>query len=256
MCTVVVSVQPSSAVPVLLAGVRDEFARRAWLRPARHWPGYPGLMGGLDELAGGTWLAVDPQKRRVAAILNAFGHHVQGAERLSRGALPLLAASGGRVGELELARYDPFHLVYADLDAVTVSTWDGSALAEQKLGQGLHLVINSGLEGQGGVQGAPPAAVADMAARLNYFKPRLRAAPRPEPISGPTAQAWGKWLPLIDGDGLDTSDPRALVLRRDFAERGIWGTSSISLVALRDDGVRYDFTGDPGRGGYRQVAVS
>src|SRR5689334_7229825 len=105
MCTVVVSVEPSSAAPILLAGVRDEFARRAWLEPARHWPGHPGLVGGLDKVAGGTWLAVDPAHRRVAAILNAFGHHVQGDERLSRGALPLLAASGGRVSEVELARY-------------------------------------------------------------------------------------------------------------------------------------------------------
>jgi hypothetical protein len=250
MCTVVINLEPSSAVPVLLAGVRDEFAQRAWLPPARHWPGFPALIGGLDRLAGGTWLAVDPGHRRVAAILNAFGRHAQPSERLSRGELPLLAASGGRLGELELPRYDPFHLVYADLETAWVSTWDGYRLVEHRLGTGLHIVINSGVEGKGAVDEAPEGAVADMTARLHHFRPLLEAASRPEPgFAGTTAQAWGDWLPLIDGGGLDFADPLALVLRRDFGERGIWGTSSISLVGLRPDGVRYDFTGTPGRPG-------
>jgi hypothetical protein len=250
MCTVVISVEPSSAVPVLLAGVRDEFAQRAWLPPARHWPRFPGLIGGLDRLAGGTWLAVDPGRRRVAAILNAFGLHALPGERLSRGELPLLAASGGSLGELELPRYDPFHLVYADLDTVWVSTWDGHQLTEHRLGSGLHIVINSGIEGKGAVDEAPEGAVADMTSRLHHFRPLLQAAPRPEPApGGPAAQAWGHWLPLVDGGGLALTDPRALVLRRDFGERGIWGTSSISLVGLRPDGVRYDFSANPGQPG-------
>ncbi len=258
MCTVVISIEPSSAVPVLLAGVRDEFAQRAWLPPGRHWPSHPELVGGLDVLAGGTWLAVDPGRRRVAAILNAFGRHVDGAHRLSRGELPLLAAAGGALSCVPLPRYDPFHLVYADLDTVTVSTWDGEHLVEQKLESGLHIVINTGVEGLGGAAGAPPGAEQDMAARLAHFRPKLLAAPRPQPADGGTAEsAWGPWLPLIDGDGLDRADPRALVLRRDFAERGVWGTSSISLVALRPQGVRYDFAGNPGDpGDYRPVAVS
>jgi hypothetical protein len=254
MCTVVVSVEPSSAVPVLLVGVRDEFAERIWLEPSSHWPAHPGLIGGLDVLAGGTWLAVDPARRRVAAILNAFGRHADPGRRLSRGALPLLAASGARLTEVGLPRYDPFHLVYADLSTVTVSTWDGAQLVEHKLGPGLHIIINSGIEGEGNIDEAPPGAVNDMLARLRYFRPRLLAAARPEPIGGPAEQAWGEWLPLIDGDGLERTDPRALVLRRDFAERGIWGTSSISLVALRAEGVRYDFTGNPAApGDYRPV---
>ncbi len=60
MCTVVVSLQPDAPVPLLLLGVRDEFTGRPWQPPARHWPGSP-LIGGLDEQAGGTWLAVHPE---------------------------------------------------------------------------------------------------------------------------------------------------------------------------------------------------
>ena len=54
--------QPGAGSPgaeMLLLGVRDEFTGRPWQRPARHWP-RSALIGGLDEQAGGTWLAVHP----------------------------------------------------------------------------------------------------------------------------------------------------------------------------------------------------
>ena len=69
MCTTVISVDPQSDVPVLLVGVRDEFADRAWLPPARHWPEHPELVGGVDLLAGGTWLAVRPDVPRVTELI-------------------------------------------------------------------------------------------------------------------------------------------------------------------------------------------
>ena len=59
-------------MPLLLLGVRDEFAGRPWQPPARHWPGSP-LIGGRDEQAGGTWLAVHPAVPRVGCILNGRG---------------------------------------------------------------------------------------------------------------------------------------------------------------------------------------
>lgn len=254
MCTVVVSVDPRSVVPVLFVGVRDEFLARPWEPPGRHWPEWPELIGGRDLQAGGTWLAVNPSHRRVAAILNAFGSGAREDSRLSRGALPLLAAAGEAVTGIDVTRYDPFHLVIATLDAVTVSTWDGRALTEIKLGQGLHLIVNSGVEGKGDEEFAPPGAMDDMASRIAHFRSRLDEAPRPSPIDGDTADAWGAWLPIVDGDGLDPSDHRALVLRRDFGERGLWGTGSIALVGLRTDGIRYDFNATPGDpGGWQSM---
>ena len=62
MCTVAVSLEPGDPVPLLLLGIRDEFTGRPWRPPARHWPGSP-LIGGIDEQAGGTWLAVHPDRR-------------------------------------------------------------------------------------------------------------------------------------------------------------------------------------------------
>ena len=72
MCTVVVSLAPEDRVPLLLLGIRDEFTGRPWQPPARHWPGSP-LIGGRDEQAGGTWLAVQPELPRVSCILNGRG---------------------------------------------------------------------------------------------------------------------------------------------------------------------------------------
>lgn len=242
MCTALVSIDPSSPVPVLLCGVRDEFLARPWRPPAAHWPDRPAILGGQDIQAGGTWLAVDPAQRRVAALLNAFGPHVAPATRISRGGLPLAFAPPAAA---DLPHYDPFHLLVGSLAGVHMWTWDGTTLSAQDLGPGLHIVVNSGLEGAGPHAGAPPQAVEDINARLAYFRPRLLAARRPVPADESTVDAWGPWLPLLAGDQLSPADPQALVVRRDFGEHGIWGTNSISLVGLAPVRVRYDFAAIP-----------
>jgi hypothetical protein len=84
-------------------------------------------------------------------------------------------------------------------------------------------------------------------ARIGHFAPRLRAARRPDPRPGSSvSKAWGAWLPLLNGDGIGPRDPRALIVRRDLGAGRIWGTTSISLVALSPDGLRYDFNAAPG----------
>jgi hypothetical protein len=92
MCTAVLSIEPGK--PVLLAGVRDELTDRPWEPPGAHWPAYPGLTGGRDLQAGGTWLAVMPSRSRVSCVLNGVGVMAPAATRRSRGELPLLGATG------------------------------------------------------------------------------------------------------------------------------------------------------------------
>lgn len=75
MCTLIISLDPGARWPVLLASTRDEFRSRAWQPPAKWWPEeYPGLIGGRDREAGGTWLAANPGERRVAVILNRIAN--------------------------------------------------------------------------------------------------------------------------------------------------------------------------------------
>jgi hypothetical protein len=254
MCTVVVSVDPASPFPVLLVGVRDEFIARAWQHPGRHWPDRPDLIGGRDIQAGGTWLAMHPGVPRAACVLNGHGRMAAERIRISRGELPLRAAAADKPGDalagLDLTRFDPFHLVYADPDAVWLWNWDGDELVERPLGAGLHIVVNSGLEAR-----TPPRhrsryadvpGSAEMSARVAYFRARFATVPRPEPYQPATARAWGQWLSLADGDGLDRTDPRALVLRRDLGDGRIWGTTSVSLLALTRAEGRMDFSAEPG----------
>ena len=101
MCTVVVSLTPEAPVPLLLLGIRDEFTGRPWQPPARHWADpatteWAPLIGGRDEQAGGTWLAVHPGASRVSCILNGRGQAAPPDRRRSRGELPLRAAAEGQ----------------------------------------------------------------------------------------------------------------------------------------------------------------
>ena len=150
MCTVVVSLDPDNPVPLLLLGIRDEFTGRPWQPPARHWPGSP-LIGGRDEQAGGTWLAVHPDVPRVGCILNGRGEFAPEDRRRSRGDLPLRAAAEGPGALVKLhrdpdslARYDPFYLVCADRAEVLLLGWDGRDAVLTELPPGTHVLTNAG----------------------------------------------------------------------------------------------------------------
>jgi uncharacterized protein with NRDE domain len=242
MCTVIVGYDPGAGAPLFLAGVRDELTDRAWLPPARHWPGRPGLIGGRDELAGGTWLALDPAAPRVACVLNGVGRPAPARARRSRGELPLRLAGTGTL-EGDLTAYDPFHLIGAEPAAVRLWSWNGASLTARKLEPGLHFVVNSGLA-EPGTHGGDD----HMSARVAHFRPLFEAA----------AHDRDAWRHLLDGDGLDPSDDRALIVRRGLDDGRTWGTTSITLTALGMDGVAaYDFTARPGEpGAWGAVPVS
>jgi hypothetical protein len=251
-----ISVDPGGRVPVLLLFARDELVERTWKLPGRYWPDRPRLVGGMDLREGGTWLAVRPGDDaagpRVACLLNGFGTFASPDRRLTRGQLPLIAASGEFISDLDLTRYDPFHLLVGDVTGMSMLTWDGSTLADRKLAPGTHLVSNRGLEVEDDqLPTAPDRAVTLIEARIKHFRPLLQSAPRPEPEPGhgrSTQQAWGAWMRLADGDGLDTGDVRALIGKHDWGEGQAWMTSSVALVALGSGGVRYDMNPAPGEG--------
>jgi hypothetical protein len=180
------------------------------------------------------------------------------ASRRSRGELPLRAAADG-AGVLKdlagatatLAAYDPFHLVCADLGAVWLLSWDGEDAAVVTLPPGTHVLTNAGHAYPAG----PGAAVTEP--KAVYFGPKFAAArPSADPAQS-AARAWGDWLALAAGDGLDRAHERAIVARRDLPDGRVWGTTSVSLVALSAAGLRYDFQASPGAGtGWDPVVVA
>lgn len=235
MCTLVVDLSPERPCAVAVAAVRDEFLGRPWQPPARHWPDRPGLIGGRDELAGGTWLAYDPAAGRVACVLNASGRPADPAHRRSRGALPLLSAAGADLPDP--VGYDPFHLVTADVTGLRVLTWNGYQPHAYRLGAGTHVFANRG-RWLGPADRRTP--------RASWFGPRFAAA-RPDPTPDvDVAAAWAPWIGLIDGaDVPRREDPRALVASATVGESR-WGTSSVTLLGFGPHGPgRYDFRPGP-----------
>ncbi|MEN3306429.1 MAG: hypothetical protein V7603_2631 [Micromonosporaceae bacterium] len=251
MCTVLLRYAPGARWPVLVAAVRDEFVGRAWDPPAAHWGG--ALLGGRDRVAGGTWLAVDPTGVALAAVLNGVRlPPPEGGGRPSRGGLPLAALRHEELPDHARVRgYDGFHLVRAapagaqpapvsgggghrrrPPGGVGVLSWDGQALRERRLDPGDHVIVNRGPD-------APDDPV------VAHFLPLLAATASPDPTGArSTVDAWGDWVTLAAGDGLDPATPGALLVRREYAGRA-YGTTSVSLVALAPGAVRYDFSGAP-----------
>lgn len=230
MCTVVVSIDPSAEIPLIVVGVRDEFTDRPWVPPAGHWrDDRPGLIGGRDLQGGGTWLAADPRARRVGALLNGHGVLAPQRTRRSRGDLPLLAAAGGSPPERDLAHYDPFHLLRADPTGARLWHWNGHALEWDDLPPGTHMIVNSGWE-----RGAENERVA-------LFRPLFDRAVRPSRLDGP----WQEWRELATGAGLPPEDLRAMVIRRELPDGRIFGSLSVTLLALAPGGIHYEFTADP-----------
>ncbi len=236
--------RPGGDWPLLLAAVRDEFLERPWDPPAAHWPAHPGVLGGRDRISDGTWLALDPATRTVAAILN--GAPLPPQPRPSRGGLPLAALADADPIPPDVEQYDTFHLLRAAPTRVELWSWDGAHLQYQRLGVGDHIVVNLGAD-------APADPL------IPHFAPLLAATPDP-PLAttstppGDTATAWGGWVDLLRGDGLPPADPRALIVAHEFGGRR-YGSGSASLVALGPAGVRYDFTPHPDRPAWTPVST-
>lgn len=231
MCTVLLRLAPGGALPVLLGAVRDEFVDRPWDPPARHWDGAAArLLGGRDRLAGGTWLAVDPERRAVAALLNAGRREepTDGQPRPTRGTLALQILIDERMPE-DLERFDRFHLLRADLEGGALWSWDGEQLTRTELTPGDHIIVNAGLD-------APEDPL------VPHFTPRLAGLP----------SRLGAWLDLLAGDGLDPGDDRALIVAKEIEGRA-YASTSASLVALAAAGVRYHFTETPAQPAWRSV---
>jgi len=84
MCLILLAWQTHARHPLVVAANRDELHARPAAR-AGFWTDLPGLLGGRDLQAGGTWMGVS-RNGRFAAITNYRGAHDPKA-RESRGAL-------------------------------------------------------------------------------------------------------------------------------------------------------------------------
>jgi hypothetical protein len=223
MCSVILLRRPGHAFPLLLAANRDERLDRPWAPPARHWPDQPEVRGGLDELAGGTWLALN-DGGHVAAILNRAGTLGPAAGKRSRGELPLQAMDHADAAEaaaalaaIDPAAYRPFNLVLADdRDAFVLTHTDGAGrtpVRVHRAGEGFTMVTAR--------EPDDPASP-----RIRLHKPRFAAAPVPDP----TTQDWAAWEALLESrETAPGAGPEGALFIE--TETG-FGTSSSALIAL------------------------
>jgi uncharacterized protein with NRDE domain len=216
MCLVVILRRPEHRWPLLLAANRDEMIGRPARPPGRHWPDRQEVVGGLDLLAGGSWLGVNDWGV-AAAVLNRTGSLGPAPGRRSRGELVLEAldhadavAAAAALGDLDPKAYRTFNLVIADNRDGFWLAMRGERIEAQPLKEGLSLI------GPGDIDdpGAP---------RLVYARERFASARAPDPDRGD----WAEWEALL-------GDPEAPVgvrpIRLPNGEG--YGTTSSALVAL------------------------
>ena len=185
MCTVVVRWAPGRPLRVL--ALRDELVGRAFDDPGAWWPDQPGVVGGRDRLAGGTWCATDVAAGTSALVLNRPQRPVAEPGAASRGVLPLAALRHGAAWP-ERVRTAPmagFALLLAAPDALTLWEHEDAGLVRTALPPGTHMVTSRGAE--------------------DGKAARHLAAFRPEP-GGPA------WQAVVTG-GTEADDPTSLLVR-------------------------------------------
>ena len=146
MCTVVVS--RAATGPVLLLALRDELTGRPFDDPGTWWPEQPGVVGGRDRQAGGTWCASDPATGTTALVLNRASRPVAAPGAPSRGVLPLLALRHGEdwPAHVALDGMASSALLLAGPGSTVLWEHDGSRLTRTALAEGTHMVTSRGAE--------------------------------------------------------------------------------------------------------------
>jgi uncharacterized protein with NRDE domain len=220
MCTLIILRRPGHDWPVLIAANRDEMTDRPWQPPARHWPDRSDVVGGLDELAGGTWLAAN-DTNVVAAVLNREGSLGPTTDKRSRGELVLDAVdhpdamvAAEALAGLDGRAYRSFNLIIADnQNAYWVRGTEASTVEVQEIPQGLHMITSRELDDTGSV-------------RIGRFLPMFRDAGEPNI----EADDWSDWERLLRTRLHESEDdPRETMCI--VTDKG-YGTVSSSLIAL------------------------
>lgn len=143
MCTVVT--RSVAGEPAQILAIRDEFVSRDFDEPGTWWPEQPGVIGGRDRRAGGTWCASDIAAGTTALVLNRPERHVGTP---SRGVLPLVAVTAGErwTDRVDHGQMASFTLVLVAPGRVTAWSWDAVTLRRQEFAPGTHVFTSRGVD--------------------------------------------------------------------------------------------------------------
>jgi uncharacterized protein with NRDE domain len=233
VCTLIFAWQVFEDAPLLVAANRDEQLDRPSQPPAwRNWEA--DVLAPKDEQADGTWMGINEHEVFVGLTNRWLDDDIEG-ER-SRGLLvrdALRAESATQAvrmveRELDARTYDGFFLVAADRNGAFLVE-AGPTRHVAPLEPGVHIVVNVGADGQYVIPERLESVGREQAANADT----IMTAVRPEPGEHP--EAWLDRTARMLGD----HDYGVCIHRDGF------GTRSASLVAVTDDGMRYEYAPGP-----------
>ncbi|HLN15531.1 MAG TPA: NRDE family protein [Acidimicrobiales bacterium] len=155
MCLLIVLSEVCPGYPLVVAANRDERTERPAVSMTVLQDRGPRILGGRDELAGGTWLAVN-EHGLVAGLTNRPVSGGRDESKRSRGELPLRLARwraadeavDDLVANVDPGRYNPCWFLVADRRTVyyvDLAPEEGPPVRE--LGPGIHALENRPLGG-------------------------------------------------------------------------------------------------------------
>jgi uncharacterized protein with NRDE domain len=147
VCTLALYFKVSDRYPVVIAANRDEYFARA-SSPPGVLSSDPQIVGGVDGVAGGTWLGLN-EHGLVCGLLNRRSDSPPNPHARSRGLLCLDALhyrtpeqAAGYVGAQSAGAYNPFNLLAVSREAAFVCYRRGAQIEVKELEPGLHMLTN------------------------------------------------------------------------------------------------------------------
>lgn len=225
MCLVVLAVGQNPDYPLVLAGNRDEFHSRP-TADADWWPDRPGVLGGRDLEAGGTWLALH-RSGRFATVTNYRDADSPASGLTSRGQLVTGFVEGDAaprefVESIDGDAYAGFNLIVGDGEKLAYASNRGGGVRD--LPAGLYGLSNALLDApwhkvelsKRGLESLVRGGTPDDAALLELLEDRTRG-----PVDPAVAERLG--------------ESTAGAITAPFVVNPVYGTRCSTVVTLSRD---------------------
>lgn len=229
MCLLVARFRCDSGLALVFAANRDERYDRP-ARPVERRSEAPRVLAGLDEEAGGTWLAVN-EHGVVAGLTNQPSAFGRDPTLRTRGALPFLAARHARaaeavaalVDEVDPAEYNPCSLLVGDREALfSVEVGGEGPLVARPLAPGRYVLENRPL-------GAASPKTARVEAQLDRLPEREGRAALLAGLAGVLADHRG-----VGADAFPAASSACPERPANCVHGAHYGTRSSLLVVVPD----------------------
>ncbi|MFP6663394.1 MAG: NRDE family protein [Deltaproteobacteria bacterium] len=247
MCTLAIYHRYLPGLPVLVAANRDEFLARPTRGPMV-LETMPQIIGGRDEVAGGSWLTLS-EHGLIVGVLNRRTPRAADPALRSRGELclelarcPDATAAAKLLAATPTDRHNPFNILVADTTRAFVAQNRRAGMDVEELAPGLHVLTNLDLDDH-------------ECTRISHSWQHFEA----------TGEAFCR---AADRSALLSSLRRVLADHRTAVDdrqptdqlcihTSVYGTRSSSIILIDDKGEKQYFhaAGAPCRTPYRKIAL-